>query len=44
MLEVGNGAMTDAEYVAHFSICKSPPHILKPILLNQKQGPQQRVP
>lgn len=24
MLEVGNGAMTDAEYVAHFSICKSP--------------------
>jgi alpha-galactosidase len=24
MLEVGNGAMTDAEYVAHFSMCKSP--------------------
>jgi hypothetical protein len=23
MLEVGNGAMTDAEYVAHFSMCKS---------------------
>jgi alpha-galactosidase len=23
MLEVGNGAMTDAEYVAHFSLCKS---------------------
>lgn len=23
MLEVGNGAMTDAEYVAHFSTCKS---------------------
>jgi hypothetical protein len=22
MLEVGNGAMTDAEYVAHFSICE----------------------
>jgi alpha-galactosidase len=22
MLEVGNGAMTDAEYVAHFSTCK----------------------
>lgn len=22
MLEVGNGAMTDAEYVAHFSMCK----------------------
>jgi alpha-galactosidase len=22
MLEVGNGAMTDAEYVAHFSLCK----------------------
>jgi hypothetical protein len=22
MLEIGNGAMTDAEYVAHFSICK----------------------
>lgn len=21
MLEVGNGAMTDAEYVAHFSLC-----------------------
>ena len=21
MLEVGNGAMTDAEYVAHFSMC-----------------------
>jgi hypothetical protein len=25
MLEVGNGAMTDAEYVAHFSMCKSFP-------------------
>lgn len=25
MLEVGNGAMTDAEYVAHFSLCKIPP-------------------
>jgi len=24
MLEVGNGAMTDAEYVAHFSMCKPP--------------------
>lgn len=24
MLEVGNGAMTDAEYVAHFSLCSSP--------------------
>lgn len=22
MLEVGNGAMTDAEYVAHFSLCE----------------------
>jgi hypothetical protein len=22
MLEVGNGAMTDVEYVAHFSMCK----------------------
>jgi len=22
MLEVGNGGMTDAEYVAHFSLCK----------------------
>jgi hypothetical protein len=22
MLEVGNGAMTDAEYVAHFSMCE----------------------
>lgn len=30
MLEVGNGAMTDAEYVAHFSMCKclSPAHKL----------------
>lgn len=26
MLEVGNGAMTDAEYVAHFSMCKSHTH------------------
>ena len=25
MLEVGNGAMTDAEYVAHFSMCMYPP-------------------
>jgi hypothetical protein len=25
MLEVGNGAMIDAEYVAHFSMCKFPP-------------------
>jgi hypothetical protein len=25
MLEVGNGAMTDAEYVAHFSLCKLKP-------------------
>jgi hypothetical protein len=25
MLEVGNGAMTDAEYVAHFSLCKFSP-------------------
>jgi hypothetical protein len=25
MLEVGNGAMTDAEYVAHFSLCKLNP-------------------
>ena len=25
MLEVGNGAMTDAEYVAHFSMCKYQP-------------------
>lgn len=24
MLEVGNGAMTDTEYVSHFSMCKSP--------------------
>jgi len=23
MLEVGNGGMTDSEYVAHFSMCKS---------------------
>ena len=22
MLEVGNGAMSDAEYVAHFSLCE----------------------
>jgi alpha-galactosidase len=29
MLEVGNGAMTDAEYVAHFSMCKSPLHLNK---------------
>lgn len=25
MLEVGNGAMTDTEYIAHFSMCTSPP-------------------
>ena len=24
MLEVGNGGMTDSEYVAHFSMCMSP--------------------
>lgn len=24
MLEVGNGGMSDSEYVAHFSVCKKP--------------------
>jgi alpha-galactosidase len=24
MLEVGNGGMTDSQYVAHFSMCMSP--------------------
>lgn len=28
MLEVGNGAMTDAEYVAHFSLCWYPTSLL----------------
>jgi hypothetical protein len=44
MLEVGNGAMTDAEYVAHFSLCKSFPHTgTQARSLNQKQGPLQKV-
>jgi hypothetical protein len=31
MLEVGNGAMTDAEYVTHFSMCKffHPSHFIE---------------
>lgn len=35
MLEVGNGAMTDAEYVGHFSMCKRklPRHSDSSILL-----------
>jgi alpha-galactosidase len=44
MLEVGNGAMTDAEYVAHFSMCKSPLHLLQSRQLSHKQGPQPKVP
>jgi len=34
MLEVGNGAMTDAEYVAHFSLCK--PLMLPQTLISRK--------
>jgi alpha-galactosidase len=32
MLEVGNGGMTDSEYVAHFSMCMSP---LNPAAIDQ---------
>jgi hypothetical protein len=35
MLEVGNGAMTDAEYVTHFSLCMLYPQFNNPHLLTQ---------
>jgi alpha-galactosidase len=43
MLEVGNGAMTDAEYVAHFSMCKSFPISLSQ-LAYQKIGAAAKSP
>ncbi len=38
MLEVGNGGMTDAEYVTHFSLCKFFPRISKPPISYKYRG------
>jgi alpha-galactosidase len=43
MLEVGNGAMTDAEYVAHFSMCKFP-SIYKSQLAKPQTGAAAKSP
>ena len=39
MLEIGNGAMTDSEYVAHFSMCKPyTPLVLSNLLMSIHRG------